>query len=573
MLENNNPKVSKMDLQWNLLDWRYINRRVFRIQKQIYRYSAENRSLDEIHRLQRNLTNLFESKLLAVRRVTQDNQGKNTAGIDNVKALIPSKRIKLAKSICINNEASKILRVMIPKPNSTELRPLGIPTIQDRATQALALMALEPQWEAKFEPNSYGFRPGRGCHDAIEAIHSSINKKPKFVLDADIRKCFDSINHEYLLNKLDTYPMMRKQINAWIKSGIIYQSETLFPEAGTPQGGVISPFLMNVALHGMENMLKEWVTQFPAYNPGKSILSKNARSSRLTLVRYADDFVLLHPEESVIKAAKELLSNWLAEIGLELHPLKTSIKHTYISVNNSPPGFKFLGFWIRNYPVGTPTQGIRKSGYKTYIRPHPDNIRDVMLKIKRVLKSHSDLPTIVRRLNPIIEGWSNYYRTVASKKTFTSMDKDLINKLIKWAHRKHPKRNAGWVFQRYLYKSSWQGRNKNRFGYFEKDIFKSVHSFAEKSIVRHSKVSGRASPYNGDWIYWVLRGRDISDRRVSLQRTVLNQKGRCNICKLYFTSFDLIEVDHIIPTKLGGKSTYINLQAVHKHCHDSKIDK
>ena len=322
----------------------------------------------------------------------------------------------------------------------------------------------------------------------------------------------------------------------------------------------------------MENMLKEWVTQFPAYNPGKSLLSKKARSSRLTLVRYADDFVLLHPEESVINKAKVLLSKWLADIGLELHPLKTSIKHTYIPVNNNKPGFKFLGFWIRNYPVGTPTQGVRKSGYKTYIRPHPDNISNVLLKIKRVLKSHSDLPTIVKRLNPIIEKWGNFYRSVASKKTFTSMDKDLINKLIKWARRKHPKRNAQWVLQRYLYNSSWQSRNKNRFGYFEKDIFKYVHSFAEKSIVRHSKINGRASPYNGDWIYWVLRRRDVFDRRGSIQRTILKQKGRCNICKLYFTSFDLIEIDHIIPSKLGGKSTYTNLQAVHKHYHDSKVD-
>lgn len=310
---------------------------------------------------------------------------------------------------------------MIPKANSSELRPLEIPTIQDRATQALALIALEPQWQAKFEPNSYGFRPGRGCHDAVEAIHSSINKKPKFVLDADTRKCFDSINHEYLLNKLDTYPKTRKQIHAWIKSGIIYQSETLFPETGTPQGGVISPFLSNPAFHGMENLLKDWVTQFPVYNPGKSILSKKAKSSRLTLVRYADDFVffvLLHPEESVINQAKELLSNWLAPIGLELHSLKSSIKHTYIPVNNNKPGFKFLGFWIRNYPVGIPSQGTRKSGYKTYIRPDPDNISNVMLNIKRVLKSHLDLPTIVKRLNPIIEGWSNFYRSVASKKTY-----------------------------------------------------------------------------------------------------------------------------------------------------------
>lgn len=243
MLEINNTKASKIKplassvniltkkepIIWNQLDWRYINQRVFRVQKQIYRYSAEKKDINIIHRLQRNLGEMFECKLLAVRKVTQDNQGKNTAGIDNIKSLSPKQRVILAKTICINNQARKIRRVLIPKPHSDEKRPLGIPTMEDRATQALALMVLEPQWEALFQPNSYGFRPGRSCHDAIEAIHSSINKKPKFVLDADIRKCFDSINHEYLLNKINTYPMMRRQIHKWIKSGIMYNNETLFP--------------------------------------------------------------------------------------------------------------------------------------------------------------------------------------------------------------------------------------------------------------------------------------------------------------------------------------------------------
>lgn len=525
MLENN-EKVSKMKPQWNLLDWSSINVRVFRIQKQIYKYSVENRGVEEIHRLQRVLTNMFECKLLAVRRVTQDNQGKNTAGINQVKSVSPTKRMQLAKNICIGLKGSKTLKVMIPQPNSSEYRPLGIPTIQDRATRALALMALEPQWEAKFEPNSYGFRPGRGCHDAIEAIHSSINKKPKYVLDAYIRKCLHPINHGYLLNKLDTYPIMRKQINGWMKSGLLFQSETLFPETGRVQEDRVSPFLSNVALHGMENMLKDWVTQFPAYNPGKTILSLAGRRSRLTLVRYADHFVLLHPDKSIVIQAKALISDWLEKIGLELHPLKTSIKHTYIPLNNKRPGFKFKGFWIRNYPVNTPEQGKRKSGYKTYIRAHPDNISAVMLKIKRILKSHLDTPTIVKRLNPIIKGWSNYYRTVASKKTFSSMDKDLMNKLIKWARRKHPKRNAHWVVSNYLHKSLLQGTNKNRFGYFVGKILKYVCSFAETPITRHHKIAGKASPYNGNWTYWILRTRDVKSRRLSLQKIICNQKGR-----------------------------------------------
>ena len=245
------------EITWQNLPWKEMHVEIYKLQKQIY-YSSLEKDTQLVWKLQNRLIRLQSAKLLAVRRVTQDNRGKSTAGVDKVKSLTPTQRIKLAQSMVLDGNADPIRRVFIPKSTPVELRPLGIPTLKDRACQTLALMALEPEWEAKFEPNSYGFRPGRSCQDAIEAIFNSIVRKGKYVLDADVAKCFDRINHQSLLEKMNTFPAMRRQIKAWLKAGIFNGStgESLFPEEGTPQGGVISPLLANIALHGLERSLR-----------------------------------------------------------------------------------------------------------------------------------------------------------------------------------------------------------------------------------------------------------------------------------------------------------------------------
>ena len=232
--------------------------------------------------------------------MTQDNQGSKTAGVDGVKSLTPKQRINLVDKINLGSKVSPVRRVWIPKPGKDEKRPLGIPTINDRATQCLVKMALEPEWEAKFEPNSFGFRPGRSCLDAREAIHNAICTKPKYVLDADISQCFDKINHKKLLEKLNTFPTLRRQIRAWLKAGVWDDKKVFLTSEGSPQGGVISPLLANIALHGMEECVKKYAETIKLIKPGGGRTSKGQRRDALILIRYADDFVILHEKHSVI---------------------------------------------------------------------------------------------------------------------------------------------------------------------------------------------------------------------------------------------------------------------------------
>lgn len=272
--------------KWNDIPWQKLERNVFKIQKRIYQASRCG-NVKLVHRLQRLLIKSWSAKALAVRRVTQDNQGKKTAGVDGVKSLSPTARLKLIDELKWGTKVKPTRRVWIPKPGKTEKRPLGIPTMYDRALQALGKMALEPEWEAKFEPNSYGFRLGRSCHDAIQAIFLSISKKAKYVLDADISKCFDRINHKKLLEKLNTTPSFRRQVRAWLKAGVMDGKELFPTDEGTPQGGVISPLLANVALHGMEEMIKELSESFDMKGSnGRYQLPKRDKRNSVSIIRY-----------------------------------------------------------------------------------------------------------------------------------------------------------------------------------------------------------------------------------------------------------------------------------------------
>lgn len=539
---------------WEMIRWAKVERAVFKLRCRIFRASLPG-DRRTVHTLQRLLSRSWSARVLTVRRVTQDNRGKRTAGVDGVSSVAPVERFPLAQSLSIGRPASPLRRVWIPKPGSQERRPLGIPTIRDRATQALALLALEPEWEARFEPNSYGFRPGRCCWDAIGAIFLAVKHKSKWVLDADIEKCYDRIDHDALLEKLQTYPRMRRQIRAWLKAGVI-DGDELFPtEEGAPQGGPLSCLLANVALHGLESAMQR---------------AASRREGAPLVVRYADDFAVLHPDREVIERCRETASAWLAQMGLKLKEAKTRVTHTLFSGEHEP-GFTFLGYCVMQYPAGRCRTGKntrgKPLGFKTLIRPskeavkrHADELRTLIDANRWARQRH-----LVERLNRKIRGWSNYYSTVCSKRTFTKLDHVLYAKLWRWARWRHPKKSRRWIAAKY-----WRVQDGEGWVFRPRCSETSLHQHHQTPIRRHAKVQAARSPFDGDWVYWSTRAGAYTGTNRWVAQLLKKQRGRCEWCGLHFFPTDRVEVDHIIARRLGGRTIYGNLQLLHGHCHDAK---
>jgi RNA-directed DNA polymerase len=519
---------------------------VRRLQQRIYR--AERRGdWKRVRNLQRLLLRSWSARCLAVRQVTQENRGKRTAGVEGVASLKPKQRLRLAKGLrnLSSWKVAAIRRKYIPKPGTNDWRGLGIPVMADRAMQALAKLALEPEWEAKFEPNSYGFRPGRSAHDAIEAIFNAICLKPKYVLDADIEKCFDRISHDALLIKLNTTQPIRRLVRAWLRAGIVDGDETIFPEAGVPQGGVISPLLANVALHGLE----------------EAITQAAPRKCRAIVIRYADDLVILCADLETLIKLKVVAEEWLAPMELRFKPGKTRITHT-LNEHEGNVGFDFLGFNVRQYHVGKHrTRTYRgEPGFKTIIQPSQKAIKRHHEKVGEVIRQHRGAPqkALIAALNPTIRGWTQYYKTCVAKRTFSTMDYQMSHKLARWAQRRHPTKTVGWRFRRY-----WK-RQKTRMNFSDGE--NSLICYVDTPIIRHVKVRGDKSPYDGNWVYWVQRlGRDPTKPN-RVVRLLKQQDGRCRVCGLRFTTEDAMETHHWDGDR--NNSRYRNLALLHAHCHD-----
>jgi RNA-directed DNA polymerase len=437
--------------EWKALPWKKFQKAAFKLQKRIYRASQRG-DVKLVRRLQKLLVKSQAAAHLAVRRVTQENHGKKTAGVDGVKQLTPLQRLELANNLHAKpyqKKAKAVRRVWIPKPGKDEKRPLGIPVMEERARQALAKLALEPEWEARFEPGSFGFRPGRSAHDAISHIFTCIRACPKYVLDADIAKCFDRINHQALLEKLNTYPQMRRTIKSWLRAGIL-DGQQLFPsEEGTPQGGVVSPLLANIALHGMERFIRSNFTKTKRI-PG-------VENTRLhwqpQVVRYADDFVILHPDPAVIEQAKGLIEQWLKPLGLELKEEKTRICHT-LWYGEETAGFDFLGFNIRQHKAAKnrkPPANGRRLEFTTKVRPSKKALKTQSKKLRHIIRSmrERNQTDLVLALNPLIVGWGRYFGIYHSESKDKLDHQMLYFSLKRWARRRHPLKHWGWVAKKY----------------------------------------------------------------------------------------------------------------------------
>lgn len=565
------------NITWGGIDWGKTQSHIRKIQGKIYKAKLSG-DQKLVHAYQRLLISRLDAKLLAVRQVTVLNKGKSSAGVDKLVITTPEQRLKLAMELSLDGTASPIRRVWIPKPDRKELRPLGIPVIKDRAMQALAKMALEPEWEAVFEPNSYGFRPGRSSHDAVEAIFTAIHHHtPKWVYDADIRKCFDRIDHGYLLEKLNTFPLMKKQIGAWLNSGVMEgyanspKSHLEYISEGTPQGGVISPLLANIALHGLEFHLKSFVGNLPMKPHPGSNRGRAAKEKALSIVRYADDFVLIHRNKEILDLCIEETKTWLTEVGLEISEEKSS-------VCDVREGFLFLGFqfiMVRK-PVANKWK-VKITPSKASQRRFLNRIREIISRNKAVSSYH-----LILMLRPVIIGWGNYFKYCECKQVFSKLTNMIFQKIRAWVFRRDTRNGRLVVKEKYFpsgkvysfygrqHSDNWilTGSQKTKNGKLRTIFLPQLVWLPSK---KHVKVKGDESPYSFNH-YWALRNLKHSPYPLREANLLVKQKNRCPICKREFNIFDSStwQVDHIEPRWAGGDDAYFNLQLLHKECHERK---
>jgi RNA-directed DNA polymerase len=512
-LNVNGPEDETLD--WDAIDWRAHEGRVRRLRRRIFT-AVQEQDWAQVRSLQKMMLRSWSNTLVCVRQVTQRNAGRMTAGVDGELALTPSRRAEMALRVQRSISSWQPLpakRVFIPKAGGTQ-RPLGIPAIMDRCHQARVRNALEPEWEARFEPRSYGFRPGRSCQDAIAMLFITLSRKDAkrmWIVDADLSKAFDRIDHNHLLGMLGSFPA-RDMIRAWLKAGVIERGKGFAPtEEGTPQGGVISPLLMNVALHGLEEAagVRYRSLGFSAGDtmPGSPVL-----------VRYADDFAVCCSSERQAEQVKARLAEWLEPRGLTLNEDKTSIVHM-------SEGFDFLGFNLRRY------------GTKLLIKPSKAAIRRIRERLAfetRKLRG-ANAAAILAKLNPIIRGWAAYYRGAVSSRVFSSLDAYVWKLTYKWAKRGHPNKSKKWTVSRYYGKFN-KFRN-DRWVFGDRDGADRhgtpyLIKFSWTSIVRHRMVKGAASPDDPALIdYWATRRRRIKPPlgRYTL-RLLDQQNSHCPLC-------------------------------------------
>jgi RNA-directed DNA polymerase len=458
--------------RWDAIDWRSIEHHVGRLQARIVKAVKEGR-WNKVKALQHLLTHSATGKLLAVRRVTQ-NEGSKTPGVDGQLWSTPRSKLLGAKSLSAKGyRPLPLRRIYIPKANGKK-RPLGIPTIYDRAMQALYLQALDPVAETQADRGSYGFRVGRRCADAIERCFVAfVRPTPAWVLEGDIKGCFDNISHQWLL---DHVPMNRSILRRWLKSGFLEGQVFHDTISGTPQGGIISPVLANLALDGLHQRLRE---HFPWHGKG----CVRGRAAQVNLIRYADDFIITGKSLEILATAKSVVEAFLAERGLVLSSEKTHVTHL-------SQGFNFLGQNVRRYPNG-----------KLLIKPSRTSIERLLAETKRIVREHRGMAAslLIMRLNPVIRGWATYHRHVVSKRVFARIDYEIFRQIWRWACARHPRKGRRWV------KSKYFDRVKNRdwwfFGEATSGGINHVRLFHATSvrIVRHVSVRNALNPYDPAW--------------------------------------------------------------------------
>ncbi|AJR06847.1 group II intron reverse transcriptase/maturase [Photobacterium gaetbulicola] len=538
------PAFSHSADDWHSINWELMNQRVKGLQVRIAKATLKS-NWRQVKQLQRMLTHSFAAKVLAIRRVTE-NRGKSTTGVDGEIWNTPALKWDAINTLKRKGYKPKPLkRVYIPKANG-KLRPLGIPTMRDRAMQALYLLALEPVSESTADRNSYGFRPHRSCADAIEQCFVNLSRKSsaQWVLEGDIKGCFDHISHNWLI---DNIPMDKSILRKWLKAGFMESGKLSPTDAGTPQGGIISPVLANMALDGLETVLE---SRFGKKN------TKASYKTKVNYVRYADDFIITGISKELLETeVLPLVKAFMAERGLQLSEEKTLI-------TNIEKGFDFLG------------QNVRKYDGKMLIKPSNKNVKTFLQSIREYLNSHKTVPAraVIAKLNPMIRGWCNYHRWICASETFKYIDYRIWKMLWQWCKRIHLNRRKRWIKEKYFKTvgdRNWvfsAPKPNGEGGHYR------LLSAARVKVDKHVKIRALANCYlPEDEQYFerlkVQRLKKSLAGNMKLWKIAIRQDYKCAICNQSFHWEDNWDVHHIIRRVDGGSDNSSNLMMLHINCH------
>ena len=532
------PDTVQLEHQWKSIDWKKAEAEVSRLQARIAKATQEKK-WNTVKRLQYLLSHSYYAKALAVRKVTT-NKGKHTPGID--KELWNTPAVKMRNVLILTDKGYKakpLRRVFIEKPGKKKKRPLGIPCMYDRAMQALYALALDPVSETTADEKSFGFRRGRSAQDACEYIFTALSRRtsPEWVLEGDIKGCFDHISHDWLI---DHIPMDKSVLKQFLKAGFVFQNELFPTDEGTPQGGVISPILANMALDGMQKVLSD---RFHTNRLGKIDLRfKNAH--KVNLVRYADDFIVTAATKEIAEEAKEIIRGFLCTRGLELSEEKTLITHV-------DDGFDMLGWTFRRFKEKLIVKPSKKS-----VKALNASLHNTVLERGKAWRQED----LIRVLNRQLRGWANYHQSVCAKDAFSRTDHILYEMLWRWAKRRHPKKNRKWITANYWYSKglrNWVFSTKNA----------ELIRLGEVPIIRHTKVRMSANPYL-DSEYFIQRKFQNGMKRLSgrFKKIWRNQNGCCYHSGQPMEISDEREIFYKIPKSMGGKDDVPNMAYVHKYC-------
>jgi RNA-directed DNA polymerase len=538
--------VSHEEVDGDSINWNAAHQNVRRLQMRIVKATKEKK-WGKVKALQRILTRSFSSKALAVRRVTE-NQGRKTPGVDGEIWTMPSQKARAIQEMRQRGyHPQPLRRVYIPK-SSGKMRPLSIPCMKDRAMQALYLQALDPIAEVINDPNSYGFRQERSPADAIEQCFSVLSRQncAQWILEGDIKSCFDQISHEWLLANI---PMEKGILQRWLKAGFIEKYVLHATEEGTPQGGICSPVLANMTLNGLEKELRE---RFPKH-------PREGSNEKINFVRFADDFIVTGKSKEVLEnEVQPFVEQFMKERGLTLSQEKTLITH----IEN---GFDFLG------------QHLRKYNGKLLVKPSKKNIHTFLEGIRKIIKGNKQATAgnLIAQLNPKIRGWANYHRHVVSSETFHKVDHAIFQALWQWAKRRHPHKPHTWIRKKYF--KSYGGQNWVFSGEIlgREGALQSVRLLKANSIPikRHIKIRSEANPYDPEWEMYFEKRLDVKMvHNLKGKRGLLylwkQQGGLCPLCTRKITKLTGWHSHHIEWRSHGGRDQADNRVLLHPECHE-----